>query len=332
MPESYFHRIIACLNAMVCTFPSLNSAPPSSTGVIEKSAAQQGEEKMDPTMGQTSGIGQEHQHGISAYLNHADMQADQVGAGAGATIEPATLTQAVVDAAPVYPIGIVDFNKPFEVLDEHNHHEVYEDAKILTILAGSAYQVVIIARHNGEQVIHQFDTDGDEQNGDLKVENLDPSPRTVFIRLLRDGRDISAEEKVYDTEIEAHGAFSSSGMTLIGIFPVVIPPRDRTAAIIASVEGDDFSVEDDEESDDLAGTEDTSLVSTGSASPTNPDAHYVNGKLYTPGDGVRAYRQGMGERVGSVVKTREHSWKTLFIQFNDGSNPYWALNKNIRNY
>jgi hypothetical protein len=47
---------------------------------------------------------------------------------------------------------------------------------------------------------------------------------------------------------------------------------------------------------------------------------------------VTAYRQGFGERSGTVVKTRDHSYKTLFVQPNDGTNPYWALNKNIRNY
>ena len=43
-------------------------------------------------------------------------------------------------------------------------------------------------------------------------------------------------------------------------------------------------------------------------------------------------RQGFGNRTCTVIKTRDHSWKSLYVDPNDGNNPYWALNKNINRY
>jgi hypothetical protein len=357
----WFQRhIIACLNASICTSPSLDSAPPSSTGVIEKPAAQQGELKMDPTMGQavtgqaTFG-GEEALHepntpGMSAYLTVGDMQADQAGGTeasgvvgdlvtAAADIDGVQLVAEVIPPAPsappappavVYPSGHVDFNKPFEVFDENNPDDYLTDVQILTVLHGNGYPIVVVGRNHGEQVILQFDTDGDEVNGEYKAENIETGPRTLYVRLYRDGRDVSADTETYDSQDGAEGAYTSDRHTLIGAFPVVIPPRDGTPAQseFVDVTGDDHGIEDDEEHDDIGGSEVIETLPV----PTNPGARYVNGKLFAPGDSVRAHRSGFGERVGKVLKTREHSYQTLFVSFNDGTNPYWALNKNIRTY
>jgi hypothetical protein len=303
---------------------------------------------MDPTMGhavtgQATFGGEEevHQPGMSADLSVSDMQADQAGGteasgvveeGPSEVIEVAALAIPPAPPAPTvprYPAGIVDFNKPFEVFNDSDDSDIVTDLKILSVLAGNSYPVVIIGRHGHEQVVLQFDTDGDEQNGEFKAENLDAGPRTVYIRLFREGREIRADEETYDSADDAEGAYDH-GNEVIGAFPIVLPPREGASQsdFLDVTGGDDFDsgVEEDEEHNDIEGTTEPQLVAT------NPDARYVNGRLYAPGDSVRAYRNSFGDRVGKVVKTRDHSYQTLFVQFEDGTNPYWALNKNIRTY
>jgi hypothetical protein len=319
---------------------------------------------MDPTMGQAvtgqatfggeEAIHEPNTPGMSAYLSVSDMQADQAGGteASGVVTEETISTGAAIDGvqtaaevippapsappappAPRYPAGSVDFNKPFEVFDENTPDDLLTDVRILTVLAGNSYPVVIVGRHRGEQIILQFDTDGDEQNGEFKAENLESEPRTVYVRLFRDGREVTVDQEVYDSQDEGEAAYTHDRHLMIGVFPIVIPPRDGAQRLNdvsggASFNSDSDGIEDEHESDDLEGTDVVETLPV----PTNPDARYVNGKLFAPGDTVRAHRSGFGERVGTVVKTREHSYQTLFVSFNDGTNPYWALNKNIRTY
>ena len=56
----------------------------------------------------------------------------------------------------------------------------------------------------------------------------------------------------------------------------------------------------------------------------------MNGASSPPGQTVWAFRQPLGTRQVEVIKTRDHAYQTLFVKPQDGTNPYWALNKNIR--
>ena len=315
---------------------------------------------MDPTMGQAPVFATEQQQpalpaptetttviSLSGYLSHADMQADLAGGaeasgltatetdtvvGAEVSTE-AALTAALVEAAPAletppsppkYPAGVVDFNKPFEVFKDGDFDHQLTSLSILTVLTNASYPVLVVGNDGGEQIVVQFDTDGDDVNGEWKAENIETGPRTKFVRLFIDGdRALTADEEIYDTEAEANRAYSHQDV--FGVFPFVIPPRG--SQLEATEDGD--GIDDEEESDDLEGTE-TAVVETAPAVPPHPDARWVNGRLIAPGQIISAYRKGYGVRTVEVVKTREHSYQTLFIKPQDGSNPYWALNKNIR--
>ena len=87
---------------------------------------------MDPTMGETQAY--TGQPGPSAPLTIADIQADQ---------RP-PIEQAVADTLPVEPespkspIGRIDYNKPFEVVDRFNEDVVHADARVVAVLSGNA--------------------------------------------------------------------------------------------------------------------------------------------------------------------------------------------------
>jgi hypothetical protein len=314
---------------------------------------------MDPTMGQ-SVIGQavfggaENNDapaiGMSGYLSVADMQADQQAAGTEASgltgVEADTVVgdevsteaalAAVVEepaapapAAPaiVYPSGLVDFNKPFQVFDANDDSDVHTDAKIIAVLKGNAYPVVIVSHHGGEQVVGQFDTDGDEMNGELKVENLETEPVTRYGVLIKQGRDYSLHDELFKSEHEAGDVSLDYDQSIALVFPITIPVPGT--APFNDVPGLPQGTEAIEEEDDH-------VVPTTAApvEPPHPDARWVNGRLIKPGDKVRATKRGdLAERVCTVIKTQDDHKRTLFIQADDGSNgPYWALNSKIRPY
>ncbi|MHC2249938.1 hypothetical protein [Bradyrhizobium elkanii] len=308
---------------------------------------------------------------MSGYLNRADMQADQAAGteasgltneidngsqpvaetsevfAAGVSTQEvfATITaeEPVVETLPApeappsppkYPVGKVDFNKPFEIYRTDDSQDFLTEVVILSVLADATHPVVIAGYHDneGERVVLQFDLDGDDIRGDWVFENISTEPQTKFVRLfIDDERVITADETVYDSEAAAKRDYHHQD--LFGIFPIVIPPRVSASAVVEStvVEGDGSDFNEEEEHDeggDDAGDEVVAAVVE--AAPPHPDAKWVNGRLIAPGQTVSAYRQRFGTRQVEVIKTRDHAYQTLFVKPQDGTNPYWALNKNIR--
>jgi hypothetical protein len=280
---------------------------------------------MDPTMGEAAGIG------MSGYVSQDHMQADQASNETSAvaeTIEAEVLPPTQGPAAPTtnYPAGVVDFNKPFMVFNSENDSDIHDDPKVLTLLVGNPYPVVVVSRHQGEQVINQFDTDGDEVNGELKAENLETGPRILYGVLIRLGRrDYSLSDELFSDEQAARGGTTLEHDEVIAsVFPVTIPGFDGSEVTAETLDGDEEPNGFDEEESDAEETGDVQPIS-------DPNARWVNGRLIKTGDKVRARKTGdFSERVCTVIKTRDDHKRTLFIQADaDGSEPYWALNKKV---
>jgi hypothetical protein len=270
---------------------------------------------MDPTMGETKTY--TGQPSMSAYLTTADLQPDQQP-----TIEQAVAeTLPVEQEAPKYPIGRIDYNKPFEVVDRFNEDVIHADARVVAVLSGNAYPVVIASTDADGEVVNQFDLDGTEMNGNLKIENVEPEvyPRTVYLVMEKGRRGaISVDHDVYDSEADALD--EADGATL-AIFPVTIEansfaPRYAQRPEPVVEQDDDSEVEEDDHVEEQL-----------------PEgAVRVNGSLTKAGDKVRAWRRNLGyERTCTVIKTRPDPYKALYIQADsDGSAPYWANNSSIR--
>ncbi|WP_316207477.1 hypothetical protein [Bradyrhizobium sp. SZCCHNR3118] len=310
--------------------------------------------------------------GMSGYLSVADMQADQAGgtetsgistitegdtvvSGDVSTVEAfvAALTEPTTTEAqpepvqpeePKYPVdGNIDYNKPFEVYRTGTYSDQLTGYSILTYLDGAAYPFVIAGTDGDDKIVLQFNGDGEDISGDWTVEQIETEPRTKFVRLLvNDDRELTVDDELYDSEHEATSAYA--GETVFGVYPIVIPPRaGQNVEVVEAApawtgpndELTDDEVTEEEENED--GDVEDNEVSSAPLAPVddnsaNPDAVWVNGRRIVPGDAVSAYRQRQGTRTCDVKKTRQHSYASLFIQPRDGSNPYWALNKNIRSY
>ncbi|MGX1427104.1 hypothetical protein AB7M59_007539 [Bradyrhizobium elkanii] len=237
---------------------------------------------------------------------------------------------------PKYPVGKVDFNKPFEIFRTDDNQDFLTEVVILSVLADATHPVVIAGYHDneGERVVLQFDLDGDDIRGDWVFENISTEPQTKFVRLFIDeDRALSVDETLYDTQFAADRASNHAYDDVFGVFPITIPPRVSASAVVEStvVEGDGSDFNEEEEHDE-GGDEsgDEVVAEVVEAAPPNPDAKWVNGRLIAPGQTVSAYRQRFGTRQVEVIKTRDHAYQTLFVKPQDGTNPYWALNKNIR--
>lgn len=332
---------------------------------------------MDPTMGQAPIFANEQQPlsapeasasviSMSGYLNQADMQADQAGGTEASGLAPAepevfaadVSTETVLAAVtgeeqpavaetlpapvtppepPKYPIGKIDFNKPFEVFKNDDYQEQLTDVSIIAVLSHGTHRVVIAGTNTNddEHIVLQFDLEGDDINGDWVVENISTEPQTKFVRLFIDGdRHITVDETLYDTKGEGDRAHTYTDV--LGVFPVVIPPRVVEApvveAVVETAELSDDEYSEEEEHDDAGQFEAAVVDATPPAppAPPHPDAKWVNGRLIGPGQIVSAYRQKYGTRQVEVIKTRDHAYQALFVKAQDGTNPYWALNKNIR--
>ena len=330
---------------------------------------------MDPTMGQAPIFATEQQPlsaaeasasviSMSGYLNQADMKADQAGGTEAPGLAPAepevfaadVSTETVLAAVtgeeqpaaetlpapvtppepPKYPIGKIDFNKPFEIFKTDDYQEQLTDASIIAVLSQGTHRVVIagINSNDGEHIVLQFDLEGDDITGDWQLENLSTEPQTKFVRLFIDNdRHITVDETLYDTKAEGDRAHTYTDV--LGVFPVVIPPRVVEEPVVeTAVELTDDEYSEEEEHDEGDGFQpDVAVVEATPPTPPappHPDARWVNGRLIAPGQFIRAYRPRCGVRDVEVIKTRDHAYQSLFIKPQDGSNPYWALNKNIR--
>jgi hypothetical protein len=310
--------------------------------------------------------------GMSGYVSREHMQADQT-----ANVEASTLaypadteafaadvsTETVLAAvtgeeqpvavevlpapetppeSPKYPVGKVDFNKPFEIFRDDDYQQLLTDAKIIAVLEHGTHRVVIagIDSNDDEHIVLQFDLDGDDITGDWTLENLSTEPQTKFIRLMIDDeRTLTADETVYDSEASAKRVYDHGD--LFGIFPITIPPRVVAEPVVAPVvEGiaaladeltdDEYTEEEEHDEGDADFQAEAPVVEQAPATPPHPDAKWVNGRLIAPGQVVRFHKQYAGVRDVEVVKTRDHAYATLFVKPMDGTNPYWALNKNLR--
>lgn len=248
---------------------------------------------MDPTMGETTAL-------VPAVTGQATFGND----------EPA-VTAAVVEAPSIeapatnYPAGRVDFNKPFDIFSSYDDTDVHTDVSVIAVLKGNSYPVVVVSTNGvGDQVVAQFDTDGDSVDGDLKAENKFVGETTKFIAIYRDGREFGVHDELFDSEADAITEKGDDN-DFYAVLPITIPASKQ-------------EIETD------TAEETTTELSEG--------AVQVGSYTLKPGDKVRAYRRGFGERTCTVIKTRTTDpWKSLYIQADgDGSGPYWALNKNIR--
>jgi hypothetical protein len=201
--------------------------------------------------------------------------------------------------------------------------------------------VVIAGQDGGEHIVLQFDLEGDDISGDWSLENLSTEPQVKYIRLLIDDeRTLTTDETVYDSEASAKRVYDHGD--LFGIFPITIPPRVpevvETPVVAAAdivdlneeLTDDEYTEEEEHDEGDADFQAEAPVVEQAPAAPPHPDAKWVNGRLIAPGQVVRFHKQYAGVRDVEVVKTRDHAYATLFVKPMDGTNPYWALNKNLR--
>jgi hypothetical protein len=352
--------------------PSKQARAAVTDGVTSTSRPQsKGELQMDPTMGQApiATVSDEQQTlttetvsnviGMSGYVNRDHMAADVASTLAypadteafAADVSTETVLAAVTGeeqpvaaevlpetppSPPKYPVGKIDFNKPFEIFRADDFNQSLTEASIIAVLTQGTHPVVIAGYDgaDGEHIVLQFDLEGDDISGDWTLENLSTEPQTKFVRLFVDGdRNYTVDDTLYDTEGEANRAHTYTDV--FGVFPIVIPPRApaviEATALVPTEELTDDEYSEEEEHDEGADFQsETAVVETAPAAPPHPDAKWVNGRLIAPGQVVRFHKQYIGVRDVEVIKTRDHAYATLFVKPMDGSNPYWALNKNLR--
>jgi hypothetical protein len=245
---------------------------------------------MDPTMGETNVALLTAVTGQSTFGN-AEPQLAQAVVETPAAEAPATN----------YPAGVVDFNKPFQVFGDDD--TVHTDAKVVAVLTGNSYPVVVVSTNEvGDQVVNQFDTDGDSVDVYLKVENFHVGERAAFVVILKDGRNFYPHDDLFDTESAAIDTVGDNS-EFFAVLPITIPATKQ-------------EIETAADEDSLDGQTDGSVQ--------------VNGYTVKAGDQVVAFRRGFGERKATVLKVRNDFRKSLYIQPDDGTNPYWASNKNVR--
>lgn len=268
-----------------------------------------------------------------------------------AVVEEAPIvSEAVILAAePRYPVGTIDFNKPFIVVDANDDDDIHSDVRIVAVLDGNDYPVVIVSVHDDEEVVHQFDTHGDELNGYAKIEQveLDVFPRTVYLVLEKNKRGhIEADAEIYDSERDAlkqaNGEllavipFTIEAGTFAERFPLPAEVVEPAPAIEepASEELADDVEGIDREDDELDVVETEQEENGDDVAEALPEgAVWVNGVVRKPGDKVTTYRTEKGERRCTILKTRNDPFKSLYVQADNGTEePYWARNKNVRHY
>lgn len=238
----------------------------------------------------------------------------------------------VAEVKTDYPIGLIDFNQPIVVIDNADYNdEEFDNAIVVTVLKGSLHPVVVSFWKNGEQLIEQFDTDGDSASGDYKVEQDQPYPRTVFVVIGREGRSLILDGDLYTSE---EAARAETGLEEVaGVFPLVIEARTPVLAGNVAVAASDISdgdgdLESEEDENEVEGTDGAASNVADINQP--PTEMYVAGRSRRVGETVHAYRNNFGTRACIIVKMRRDSRKSLFLNPQDGNDPYWALNKNVR--
>jgi hypothetical protein len=252
---------------------------------------------------------------------------------------PVAVEAAAAVEAPVYPIGEVDFNKPFEIQDSHNDENVHTDARIILVLSSGDYPIVIHSiNEDSDEVVNQFDADGRHQDRGLEIVNVIPDvfPRTIYILIDKQGRELIVDDVAYDSQTDAMKDVSFGDT--VAVFPITlledtfkpfqpapapVTIDNATGQIIGDTDDDaetESEAEVEEEGDDAV-------------EELPEGALYVNGVVRKPGDKVRTTRTGRGTRICTVIKTRSDPFKSLYVQADNGSEePYWARNKSVHAY
>ncbi|MGJ4953115.1 hypothetical protein [Bradyrhizobium sp. HKCCYLS20291] len=245
---------------------------------------------------------------------HGDAPDASTTFGSGRVDSQAIASVSSIEETPAtnYPVGAVDFNKPFEVFDSNDDDDRHANARVLAVLAGNNYPVVVVSHDGSEEVVTQFDTDGNSLNGDLSVENVAPAiEQTKFVIIFKDRREFSLGAELYDTEQAAFDVARNES-DVFAVLPVTIPALKQE---IPPVPLPVVAANDDDEEDE--------------GEEVDAGPKYIAGMTLKAGDKVRAYRKNRGSRTCTILKTRHYpAHKQLYIQA-DGETPYWALNKNI---
>lgn len=231
-------------------------------------------------------------------------------------------------SAPQFPIGEVNFNLPFEVFDQFGS-EPLGPGKVLAVLRGNSHPILVQFDDDGIENAILFDTDGSAENGDYTIKNAVAVtyPYTVYGILVRDdNKTFSFDSDVYSSEQKARDDAGSDAI----VFPVVITaPIEGFRSAESAEDGSDVEEEhDDEEVEHDEGQ----ANSNADLAPGEITSKYLDqvGRTILAGDEtLRAYRNGFGWRNVKVVKIRNEYRKSFFVQAEDGSSPYWALNRNL---
>jgi hypothetical protein len=249
----------------------------------------------------------------------------------GEVLPPETPAPQTPPSVPQYPIGLIDFNLPILVVDSNDDEEMFDTPSIVTVLKGSLHPVVISFWKSGEQCIDQFDTDGDSLSGDHKVEQDQPYPRTLFVVVGREGRNLVLDPDLYVSEEAANDETTIDDIA--GIFPVVIQAKVEEPVAEPVSDFNDDGVESDEQSIEEEGEEeieDTEEQAADTDQNLPPTEMYVAGRMRRVGDTVYATRKNFGVRECTVTKLRRDATKSLCLQPKDGSAAYWAWNSHVR--
>jgi hypothetical protein len=264
-------------------------------------------------------------------MDHENHSADTTEVFAATVPVPSEIITSLVEQikGPGYPIGQIDFNQPIIVVDGENHDEVFEDASVLTVLKGSQHPVVVSFWKDGIQQVAQFNADGEDNDGDFTIYNVIEGPRTMFAVLLLQGRVPALDSELYFTRDLALAG--NKGEIIIDVVPLTfephvpqVTPAPQLDEAFASNE-DEVDIDEEEEEDgDIEGTE----ADNSKASP--PDSAQIGSRTYRVGDTISFWRRYAGTRSGTVTKLRNDPYKSALFAPNDGAEPYWARNSNVR--
>jgi hypothetical protein len=191
----------------------------------------------------------------------------------------------------VIPVeGSVDWNKAIEARDDATDEIL--PARVLMHDARGAFPVVVVIDDHGDDVVRQFDHDGETDTSEYTVRNVRVGPQTVYVAVCRDDESLFVDDETYETEEAAGQVY---GVVAVG--SVTIPVEGQSEA-----------------------------------SAPNVDVVYVAGRNRRVGEEVafNRPRHGLGLRYGKIVAIRSDRKRCLKVAPYDGSNPYWALNSSVQ--
>lgn len=138
--------------------------------------------------------------------------------------------------------------------------------------------------------VDQANEHGETRSGLYIVTNKPEPPKVVYARLFKDETGAFYFDE-NAYDSEAEAKDAGDRYQLVGIVPVTVPDADAPVAL--------------------------AKVTIGCTD-------------YHVGDKVETYRARHGRRLGVVKKIRDDATSALFVQHDDGSKPYWVLNRSVR--